>query len=212
MLRNDMTPMQYRIRFRDGDIGRVHYTDDPGYFEQLVARHGHLSELRIEPLTLTAEQQQRLDNLPAGLTPHDAGVYVRYGTAEDEDSPHYDPALIAAYHRDQAEPAIKAQRKQREAEGVVLNGICYTGDPGARQAMQEAITAATDLGLAAFDAWKCTDGSYCPDHPVADVDAALRQIGRRRSALIALEAQHVAAVAAGEADPMALDWSTPHDS
>lgn len=212
MIRDDLTPMQYRVRFRDGDIERVHYTDDPSYFEQLVARHGHLNHLRVEPLVLTAEQQQRLDAIQgAGLSAHDASVYVRYGSTETEGTGYYDAEALVAYHRAQVEPGIKAQRKRREAEGVMLNGICYTGDPGTRQALQEALTAAAELGLTAFEAWKCTDGSYRPNHPVADVEAALRQIGRRRSALIALEAQHVAAVAAGESDPMALDWSTPHD-
>ena len=211
MLRNDLTPMQYRVRFLDGDIERTHYTDDRRYYEQLIARHGHLSELRIEPLTLTPEQQQRLDSLPAGLTPHDAGIYVRYGTAEDEDSPHFDATLIAAYHRDQAEPAIKAERKRAEALGVVHNGIRYAGDPSNRQAMQEALMAADDDGITVFAAWKDSDGNYHDAVPVVDVRDALRKIGQRRAALIGLEAQYVAAVADGQADGADLDWSTPHD-
>lgn len=211
MLRNDLTPMQYRVRFLDGDIERTHYTDDRRYYEQLIARHGHLSELRIEPLTLTPEQQQRLDSLPAGLTPHDAGIYVRYGTAEDEDSPHFDATLIAAYHRDQAEPAIKAERKRAEALGVVHNGIRYAGDPSNRQAMQEALMAADDGGITVFAAWKDSDGNYHDAVPVVDVRDALRKIGQRRAALIGLEAQYVAAVADGQADGADLDWSTPHD-
>lgn len=211
MLHNDLTPMQYRVRFLDGDIERTHYTDDRRYYERLIAHHGHLSELRIEPLVLTAEQQQRLDTLPAGLTPHDAGIYVRYGTTESEDSPHYDATLIAAYHRDQAEPAIKAERKRAEAQGVMHNGIRYAGDPSNRQAMQEALMAADDGGMTVFAAWKDSDGSYHDDVPVADVRDALRKIGQRRAHLIGLEAQYVAAVADGQLDGSELDWSTPHD-
>lgn len=211
MLRNDLTPMQYRVRFLDGDIERTHYTDDRRYYERLIAAHGHLSELRIEPLTLTPEQQQRLDSLPAGLTPHDAGIYVRYGTVEDEDSPHFDATLIAAYHRDRAEPAIKAERKRAEALGVVHNGIRYAGDPSNRQAMQEALMAADDGGMTVFAAWKDSDGNYHDAVPVVDVRDALRKIGQRRAALIGLEAQYVAAVADGQADGADLDWSTPHD-
>ena len=41
--------------------------------------------------------------------------------------------------------------------------------------------------------------------------AALRKVGKRRAALIGLEGQHVAQVAADEADIMALDWTTAFD-
>jgi len=211
MLRNDLTPMQYRVQFLDGDVERTHYTDDRRYYERLVAAHGHLSDLCIEPLVLTAEQQQRLDTLPADLTPHDASVYVRYGTAESEESPHFDAALIVAYQQDQVEPKIKAQRKAAEAVGVVHNGIRYHGDPSNRQALSEALQAAADGGMTTFAAWKDSDGQYHASVPVTDVEAALRKIGQRRAALIGLEAQYVAAVADGDADIMALDWSTPQD-
>ncbi len=83
MLRDDMTPMSYRIRFLDNDVERTHYSDDRRHFEQLIAQHGHLSDLQIEPLTLTPEQQQRLDAIKdAGLSTHDAAVYVQHGTTE----------------------------------------------------------------------------------------------------------------------------------
>lgn len=211
MLRNDLTPMQYIIRFLDGDIERTHYTDDRRYYERLIAAHGHLTDLRIEPLTLAPEQQQRLDSLPAGLAPHDAGVYVRYGTAEDEDSPHYDPALIAAYHRDQAEPQVKAQRKAAEAKGVTVAGIRHAGDPSNRQALSEALQAAKDSNQTTFARWKCASGGFKANVPAADIEAAYRQIGKRRAALIDLETQHVESVTAGEADIYELDWSTLHD-
>lgn len=210
MLRNDLTPMQYRVRFLDNDIERTHYTDDRRYYERLIAAHGHLTDLRIEPLVLTAEQQQRLGSLPAGLAPHDAGIYVRYGTAEDEESPHYDAALIAAYHRDQAEPAIKAERKRAEAQGITHNGVRYAGDPSNRQAMQEALMSADDGGMTVFAAWKDSDGNYHDNVPVADVRQALRQIGQRRAHLIGLEAQYVADAAA-EGQGGERDWITPHD-
>jgi len=211
MLRNDLTPHQYRVRFLDGDIERTHYTDDRGYYERLIAQHGHLSDLRITPLVLTAEQQQRLGSLPTGLTPHDASVYVQYGTAESEESAHYDAALIVDYHRDRAEPAVKAQRKDAEAKGVTIHGIRYAGDPSNRQALSEALDSAADSGATTFPGWKDSDGRYRTDHPVSDVRDALRKIGQRRSALIALEAQHVADVADGAADIQALDWATEYD-
>jgi hypothetical protein len=212
MLRNDLTPMQYIIRFLDGDIERTHYADDRQYYEDLIAHHGHLSDLRIKPLALTTEQQQRLDEIQgAGLDPHDASIYVRYGTAESEDSPYYDAEAFVVYRQAQAEPVIKAQRIAAEAEGVVVNGVRYAGNASNRQSLSEALQAATDASMTTFDVWKDSDGNYHANHPVADITAALRKIGRRRSALIALESQYIAEVAAGQADSADLDWSTPHD-
>lgn len=212
MLRDDLTPMQFRVRFLDNGVERTHYCDDRRYYEQLIAQHGHLTELKIEPLTLTAEQQQRLDEIQhAGLTAHDASVYVRYGTTESDDTGYYHPDKIGDYHRAQVEPQVKAQRKAAEALGVTLNGVHYDGSADNRQAMQEALTAAADAGMTTFASWKDSAGKHHAQHPVSDVENALRQIGQRRAALIELEGQHVHAVAAGDVDVLALTWGTDWD-
>ncbi len=211
MLRDDLTPMQFRIRFLDNDVERTHYSDDRRYYEQLIAQHGHLSDLRIDTVTLTPEQQQRLDAIQdAGVSTHDAGVYVQYGTTESDDTAFFDAAKLIDYRRAQVEPQVKAQRKKAEALGVTLNGIRYDGSPENRQAMQEALTAAADAGMTVFASWKDSEGQYHANHPVIDVEDALRKIGQRRARLIALEAQHVDAVVAGS-DPLTLDWSTEWD-
>jgi|GEM_PF-2647764 len=211
MLRDDMTPKQYKVRFYDNDVERTHYADDRRYFEQLIAQHGHLSDLQIEPLTLTPEQQQRLDAIKdAGLSTHDAAVYVQHGTTESDDTAFFDAAKLLDYHRAQVEPQVKAQRKAAEALGVTLNGVHYDGSADNRQAMQEALTAAADAGMTTFASWKDSAGKHHAQHPVSDVETALRQIGQRRAALIELEGQHVDAVAAGT-DPLTLDWSTEWD-
>jgi len=211
MLRDDMTPMSYRIRFLDNDVERTHYSDDRRYFEQLIAQHGHLSDLQIEPLTLTPEQQQRLDAIKdAGLSAHDAAVYVQHGTTESDDTAFFDAAKLLDYQRAQVEPQVKAQRKKAEALGVAVNGIRYDGSPESRQALQEALTAAADASMTTFVSWKDSDDQYHANHPVIDVEDALRKIGQRRARLITLEAQHVDAVAAGT-DPLTLDWSTEWD-
>ena len=212
MLRDDMTPKQYRIRFYDNDVERTHYGDDRRYYEQLIAQHGHLSDLRIEPLALTAEQQQRLDSIKAaGLDPHDASIYVQYGSTEDEETGYYDAALIAAYHRAQVEPEIKAQRKRAEAVGVTLNGVRYAGDSDNRTAIQEALNAVNHSGATVFPIWKDSDDQAHVNHPASDVLAALVKIGERRGALMAKEAEYVAQAASGEVDIQALDWTTAYD-
>ena len=212
MIKDDMTPFRYRVRFLDGGIERTQYGDDRRYYEQLIAQHGHLSGLSIEPVVLTAEQSQRLDEVRnAGLGGHDAGVYVRYGSTESEDTAFYDAAKLLRYQQDQAEPAIKAQRKAAEALGVVSSGIRYAGDPSNRQALSEALMAAEDGGMPTFDTWKDSDGEYRADVPVSAVRAALRQIGQRRGVLMELEGRYVMQSAAGEADAKDFDWSTPFD-
>lgn len=212
MIKDDMTVCQFRARFQDNGVERTHYTDDRRYYERLVASHGHLSELRIDPLTLNAEQQQRLDKIKAyGLTGHDASVYVQHGTTEADDTGYFDVTKIDAYLRSLIEPTIRAQRKAAEVAGVVLNGVRYSGDAGNRQALQEAILAADDSGMAAFATWKDSDNQYHLNHPVVAVKEALRKIGHRRSALIALEALYVAQLAAGDIEPGQVDWSTEYD-
>lgn len=212
MLRDDMTPLNYRIQFLDNGVERTHYADDRRYFEQLIAQHGHLSELTIAPVVLTKEQQQRLDAIKGtGLSAHDASVYVRYGTTESDDTGYFDAAKLADYQRALVEPYIKAQRKAAEAIGVTLNGVHYDGSADNRQAMQEALTAAADAGMTVFASWKDSAGAFHASQPVADVEAALRLIGQRRAALIGLEAQYINAVAAGEVDVLALAWGTDWD-
>lgn len=212
MLRDDMTPKQYRIRFYDNDVERTLYADDRRYYEQLISQHGHLSDLRIEPLTLTIEHQQRLDDIKnAGLDPHEASLYVQYGSTEDAETGYYNEGLIAAYHRAQVEPEIKAQRKRAETVGVTLNGVRYAGDPGNRTAMQEALSAVNHSGATAFPIWKDSDGQTHINHPASDVLTALVKIGERRSALMAKEAEYVAQAASGDADIQALDWATAYD-
>ena len=92
---------------------------------------------------------------------------------------------------------LTAARKEQERQGVVINGIRYAGDPGNRQALQEAIEFMNDAGLTEFPAWKDSDDVFHADHPLADVKDAVRAIGARRSQLIAAEGEYAAQIAAG---------------
>ena len=88
-------------------------------------------------------------------------------------------------------------RKEQETQGVTLNDIRYAGDPGNRQALQEAITYLEDAGLTEFPTWKDSDDVFHADHPLADVKDAARAIGARRSQLIAAEGEYAAQIIAG---------------
>lgn len=211
MIKDDMTPFQHRVTFKDDGITRTQFTDDRRYYERLVSQHGHLTDLVVEPLTLTGEQQTRLAEIAStGLGGHDAALYVQYGSTESG-GPYHDTIKLQVYRHAMVAPTIQKQRKDAEAGGVVVNGIRYAGDQGSRQTLSDAIMAADDSGSPTFASWKDSDGGYHADHPVADVKDALRAIGQRRPTLIALESLYVGQIVDEQIDIHELDWSTEYD-
>ena len=92
---------------------------------------------------------------------------------------------------------LTQQRKAQERQGVFINGIRYAGDPGNRQAMQEAIAFMENASLTEFPTWKDSDDVFHADHPLADVKDAARAIGARRSQLVAAEGEYAAQIIAG---------------
>jgi len=92
---------------------------------------------------------------------------------------------------------LSAARKAEEQQGVTLNDIRYAGDPGNRQALQEAISFMDYAELDEFARWKDSDDVFHADHPLADVKDAARAIGARRSQLIAAEGEYAAQIIAG---------------
>ena len=108
-----------------------------------------------------------------------------------------DLAAMIAPTTEQLLSQLTAARKEQERQGVTLNGIRYAGDPGNRQALQEAIAYIEDAGLTEFPTWKDSDDVFHADHPVADAVDAYRAIGMRRVALIAAEGEYAAQITAG---------------
>ena len=98
---------------------------------------------------------------------------------------------------DQLLQQLTQARKEQERQGVVINGIRYSGDPGNRQALQESIGFMDDAGLTEFESWKDSDDEFHVNHPLADVFDAYRAIGMRRVALIAAEGEYAAQITAG---------------
>jgi hypothetical protein len=99
---------------------------------------------------------------------------------------------------DQLLQRLTQARKEQETQGVVINGIRYAGDPGNRQALQEAIAFMNDAGLTEFTKWKDSDNEFHVDHPLADVVEAYRAIGIQRAALIATEGNYAQQITAGK--------------
>ena len=92
---------------------------------------------------------------------------------------------------------LTAARKEQEHQGVTINGIRYAGDPGNRQALQEAIAFMDDTGLTEFESWKDSDNVFHVNHPLVDVVDAYQAIGERRAALIAIEGEYAEKIIAG---------------
>ena len=65
-----------------------------------------------------------------------------------------DLAILRAPTPEQLVAQLTAARKEQEQQGVDINGIRYAGDPGNRQALQEAIAFMDDAGLRSLKAGK----------------------------------------------------------
>jgi transposase len=98
---------------------------------------------------------------------------------------------------DQLLQRLTQARKEQEHQGVTINGIRYAGDPGNRQALQEAITYIEDAGLTKFPKWKDSDNQFHAGHLLSDVVDAYQAIGERRAALIAIEGEYAEKIIAG---------------
>jgi len=115
-----------------------------------------------------------------------------------------DLAAMMAPTTEQLLSQLTAARKEQERQGVVINGIRYAGDPGNRQALQEAIAFMDDAGQTEFESWKDSDNQFHADHPLADVVVAYQVIGARRAELIAAEGEYAAQITGGTFTDLSL--------
>ena len=99
---------------------------------------------------------------------------------------------------------LTAARKEQERQGVTINGIRYAGDPGNRQALQEAIAFMDYAGRTEFESWKDSDNAFHADHPLVDVVDAYHAIGAHRAELIATEGEYAARITGGTFTDLSL--------
>ncbi len=114
----------------------------------------------------------------------------------DEDLAAMMAAMIAPT-TEQLLSQLTAARKEQERQGVVINGVRYAGDPGNRQALQEAIAFMDYAGRTEFESWKDSDNLFHADHPLVDVVDAYQVIGAHRAELIATEGEYAARITGG---------------
>ena len=115
-----------------------------------------------------------------------------------------DLVLLRAPTTEQLLRQLTAARKEQERQGVVINGIRYAGDPGNRQALQEAIAFMDYAGLTEFESWKDSDNLFHADHPLVDVVDAYQVIGAHRAELIATEGEYAAQITGGTFTDLSL--------
>ena len=135
-----------------------------------------------------------LNNIYAYESDGSQDAFIKEGLVPISDE---DLAAMIAPTTEQLLSQLTAARKEQEQQGVVINNIRYAGDPGNRQALQEAIAFMNDAGLTEFPKWKCSDDEFHVNHPLADVFDAYRAVGVRRVALIAAEGEYAAQITAG---------------
>ena len=135
-----------------------------------------------------------LNNIYAYESDGSQDAFIKEGLVPISDE---DLAAMIAPTTEQLLSQLSAARKEQERQGVTINDIRYAGDPGNRQAMQEAIAFMENASLTEFPTWKDSDDVFHADHPLADVKDAVRAIGARRSQLIAAEGEYAAQIIAG---------------
>jgi len=116
-------------------------------------------------------------------------------------------AMMAAMMAPTTEQLLRqltAARKEQERQGVVINGTRYAGDPGNRQALQEAIAFMDYAGRTEFESWKDSDNQFHADHPLVDVVDAYQVIGAHRAELIATEGEYAARITGGTFTDLSL--------
>ena len=135
-----------------------------------------------------------LNNIYAYESDGSQDAFIKEGLVPISDE---DLAAMIAPTTEQLLSQLTAARKEQEQQGVVINNIRYAGDPGNRQALQEAIAFMNDAGLTEFPKWKCSDDEFHVNHPLADVVDAYQAIGERRAALIAIEGEYAEKITEG---------------
>jgi len=127
--------------------------------------------------------------------------YIKEGLVPISDE---DLAAMMAPTTEQLLSQLTAERKEQEQQGVTINDVRYAGDPGNRQALQEAIAFMDYAGRTEFESWKDSDNAFHADHPLVDVVDAYQVIGAHRAELIATEGEYAARITGGTFTDLSL--------
>lgn len=132
----------YKVTFKDDDKKRTQYSSDRKYYENLISRWGHLTELKFERVSPTEEQQNRLDVLNSiedeskFQYPFEANLYVQYNAVHPEtDADVFKPFRTTETEENmlkvlqtELKDAARQIRWEVETGGVSFNGISLRTD------------------------------------------------------------------------------------
>jgi tetraacyldisaccharide-1-P 4'-kinase len=59
----EYTPCSYRVTLQNRGVEETHYANFRTYWEDMVAKHDHLTNLNFEEVTFSAEQDARLQEI-----------------------------------------------------------------------------------------------------------------------------------------------------
>lgn len=144
----------YKVSFMDDDNLRVNYSSDRQHYEKLVARWGHLTNLKFEPVVPTQEQQNRLDTINAIDDPakflhtYDCNLFVQFNAVHPENqaqfleqfrSPETENNMLEVY-KTELKDAARKKRWEVETSGITVDGINLRTDEKSQTRIANLVT------------------------------------------------------------------------
>lgn len=133
---------KYKVTFKDEDVTRTNYTSDRKQYENLVARWGHLTDLKFENVVPTLEQKNRLDTIndiedeTKFQYPFEVNQFVQYNAVHPETDAEFIKVFLTEETKNNTLEVLKAEMKDAarqirwevETGGITFNGISLRTD------------------------------------------------------------------------------------
>jgi len=145
---------KYKVTFKDEDVTRINYSSDRKQYENLVARWGHLTDLKFETVVPTLEQENRLDtvnNIEDGTKlqyPFEVNQFVQYNAVHPETDAEFLKVFITEETENNALKVLKTELKDAvrqirwevETSGVSVNGMDLRTDSNSQSRIGNLVT------------------------------------------------------------------------
>lgn len=133
---------KYKVTFKDEDVTRTNYSSDRKQYENLVARWGHLTDLKFENVVPTLEQKNRLDTINdiedeiKFQYPFEVNQFVQYNAVHPETDAEFIKVFLTEETENNALEVLKTEMKDAarqirwevETGGISFNGISLRTD------------------------------------------------------------------------------------
>lgn len=141
-----------RASFIDEGRRRIVPTSDRQHWEKMVGAWGHLSDISFTPITLTEEQESRLQEVNAENIPDvfqgEVDNYVTHNAVSQEaEHPFFQskssPTTNANYEKvvkEKVKDEVRYIRWQKEISGTVVDGMDIRTDANSQQRVASLVT------------------------------------------------------------------------